>query len=205
MRLRLCRASARLAFAVAEGAQRDVRRRADVRDLRWPEFRIARLDGEQFERGVDGRLGDSQDGRDLVQRRLVRRRRVMRGRPGSPGRFRKGDLAVPEIDGSVAAAGEREQSRAAARGNPAQPPGLLVRITIRPPPPAAALGRLMSSWSFREARTVPVEASTRQASMKASMSDTGSSSASASSRITDAFFLTADRPRVLSHRKTRIS
>jgi hypothetical protein len=82
MRLRLCRASARLAFAVAECAQRDVRRRADVRDLRWPEFRIARLDGEQFERGVDGRLGDSQDGRDLVQRRLVRRRRVMRGRPG---------------------------------------------------------------------------------------------------------------------------
>jgi len=49
-----------------------------------------------------------------------------------------------------------------------------------------------------------VDASTRQASMKPSMSDTGSSSTSASSRITDAFSLAADRPGVRSHRKTRI-
>jgi len=49
-----------------------------------------------------------------------------------------------------------------------------------------------------------VDASTRQASMKPSMSDTGSSSTSASSRITDAFPLAADRPGVRSHRKTRI-
>jgi len=49
-----------------------------------------------------------------------------------------------------------------------------------------------------------VEASTRQASMKPSMSDTGSSSAPASSGITDAFSLAADKPGVRSHRKTRI-
>src|SRR5207248_11455043 len=95
------------------------------------EFSKARVDGEQVARGVDGRLGDSQDSGDLVQRRLVWRRRVMRGWAGSPGRF-------------------------------------------------------------------------RQASMKPSMSDTGSSSASASSRITDAFSLAADKPGVRRHRKTRI-
>ena len=48
-----------------------------------------------------------------------------------------------------------------------------------------------------------VDASTRQASMKPSMSDTGSSSTSASSRITDALSLTADGPRVRSHREKR--
>jgi len=49
-----------------------------------------------------------------------------------------------------------------------------------------------------------VDASTRQASMKPSMSDTGSSSASALSRIKMLFSLAADRPEVRSHRKTGI-
>jgi hypothetical protein len=49
-------------------------------------------------------------------------------------------------------------------------------------------------------------AAERQASMKPSMSDTGSSSASASPRITDAFSLALRAGlEVLSHRKTRIS
>jgi hypothetical protein len=40
--------------------------------------------------------------------------------------------------------------------------------------------------------------------MKPSMSGTGSSSASASSSIADAFSLATDKPGVRSHRKTRI-